>query len=128
MKKDELIIRKLNDQDVQLTGGDQDFTHSIDKGVTDDVLDIKKLTFWSIVTVIYMIVMVYGGYQIYTYWGFKSKMDLAINAEYKELSSKNAQDQEQLSTFGIVNADSGVYRIPIDTAFDLYIQKKSSGQ
>lgn len=128
MKKDELIIRKLNDQDVQLTGGDQDFAHSIDKGVTDDVLDIKKLTFWSIITVIYMIVMVYGGYQIYTYWGFKSKMDLAINAEYKELSSKNAQDQEQLSTFGIVNADSGVYRIPIDTAFDLYIQKKSSGQ
>ena len=83
MKKDELIIRKLNDQDVQLSGGDLEFTHSIDKGVTDDVLDIKKLTFWSIITVIYMIVMVYGGYQIYTYWGFKSRMDLAINAEYK---------------------------------------------
>jgi hypothetical protein len=128
MKKDELIIRKLNDQDVQLTGGDQDFSLSIEKGVTDDVLDIKKLTFWSIITVIYMIVMVYGGYQIYTYWGFKSKMNLAINAEYKELSSKTALDHQQLNTFGIVNADEGVYRIPIDKAFDLYLQKQSSGQ
>lgn len=128
MKKDELIIRKLNDQDVQLTGGDNEFTHSIEKGVTDDVLNIKTLTFWSIITVIYMIVMVYGGYQIYTYWGFKSKMDLAINAEYKELNSKVSADQEHLNTFGIVNADSGVYRIPIENAFDLYVQKQSTGK
>jgi hypothetical protein len=128
MKKDELIIRKLNDQDVQLTGGDNEFTHSIEKGVTDDVLNIKALTFWSIITVIYMIVMVYGGYQIYTYWGFKSKMDLAINAEYKELNSKVSADQEHLNTFGIVNADSGVYRIPIENAFDLYVQKQSTGK
>jgi hypothetical protein len=128
MKKDELIIRKLNDQDVQLTGGDNEFTHSIEKGVTDDVLNIKTLTFWSIITVIYMIVMVYGGYQIYTYWGFKSKMDLAINAEYKELNSKISADQEHLNTFGIVNADSGVYRIPIENAFDLYVQKQSTSK
>ncbi len=128
MKKDELIIRKLNDQDVQLTGGDNEFTHSIEKGVTDDVLNIKALTFWSIITVIYMIVMVYGGYQIYTYWGFKSKMDLAINAEYKELNSKISADQEHLNTFGIVNADSGVYRIPIENAFDLYVQKQSTSK
>ena len=127
MKKDDLHIRKLNEKEMQLSGASEDFAVSVEKGVMDDVLNIKVLTFWSVITVLYMLAMVYGGYRIYKFWGFQSRMEQAISTEYKELHLKRAADAHHLSTFGMVDSTSGVYRMPINAAIDLYVTEQKSG-
>lgn len=127
MKKDDLHIRKVNDDEMQLSGASQDFAASVHKGVMDDTLDLKMLSLWSIITVVFMILMVYGGYRIYKFYGFQSRTEQAISTDYKELRLKQASDAQYLGTYGMVNGDSGVYRIPIDVAIDLYVTEQKGG-
>jgi hypothetical protein len=127
MKKDDLHIRKINDDEMQLSGASNDFVLSVEKGVTDDILDIKVITFWSIITVLFMLAMAYGGYRIYKFYGFQTRVELAISTEYKELKQKKAADALHLSSYGMVDGEAGVYRIPIDAAINLYVTEKKGG-
>lgn len=127
MKKDDLQIRKVNDEEMLLSGAADEFVLSVEKGVMDDALDIKMLTFWSLITIIYMAAMIYGGYRIYKFWGFQSRMEQAISTEYKELQQKRAADAQHLSTYGMVDGDAGVYRIPLESAIDLYVSEQKGG-
>jgi len=126
MKKDDLHIRKINDSEVEMTGVDIDFASSVAKGVTSDYLDIKMLSFWSFITIAFMLALIIGSMKIYSYWGFRSGISQAIGTQYKDLSLKRASDANHLSTFGMVDGDSGVYRIPLNTAIDAYIQEQSA--
>jgi len=126
MKKDELHIRKINDSEVEMTGADDNFTLSVEKGVTADYLDIKMLSFWSFITIAFMLAMVIGSMKIYSYWGFRSQVSQAVNTQYKDLSLKRAADANHLSTYGMVDGDSTVYRIPLNSAIDAYIQEQSA--
>lgn len=125
MKRDDLKIRKINDSEVEMTGADDNYRLSVERGVTPDFLDIKVISFWAFIIVAFMLSLVIGGYNIYKYWGFQSRNKQAINTEYKDLRLKRAADANQLTTFGTVDADSGVYRIPIDLAIDAYVQEQS---
>jgi len=127
MKKDDLHIRRINDDEMQLSGASNDFVLSVEKGVTDDILDIKVITFWSIITVLFMLAMAYGGYRIYKFYGFQTRVELAISTEYKELKQKKAADALHLSSYGMVDGEAGVYRIPIDAAINLYVTEKKGG-
>jgi hypothetical protein len=127
MKKDDLHIRKVNEEEMQLSGASEAFTLSVEKGVMEDTLDIKMLTFWSIITIVFMIAMAYSGYRIYKFYGFQNRADLAISTEYKELKNKQAADAQHLSSFGMVDGEAGVYRIPIDAAINLYVSEKKGG-
>lgn len=127
MKTDDLHIRKVNDEEMQLSGAADDFVIAVEKGVMDDALDIKMLTFWSLITVIFMAAMIYGGYRIYKFWGFQSRMEQAISTEYKELHQKRAADAQHLSTYGMVDGEAGVYRIPLESAIDLYVTEQKGG-
>ncbi len=127
MKKDDLHIRKVNDDEMQLSGASQEFVLSVEKGVTDDVLDIKMLTFWSIITIAFMLAMAYSGYRIYKFYGFQSRVEQAISTEYKELHQKRAADAQHLDSYGMVDGEAGVYRIPINAAIDLYVTEQKGG-
>lgn len=127
MKTDDLHIRKVNDEEMVLSGAANDFVVSVEKGVMDDALDIKMLTFWSLITIIFMAAMVYSGYRIYKFWGFQSRMEQAVTADYKELRLKKEADAQHLSTFGMVDGEAGVYRIPLESAIDLYITEQKGG-
>jgi len=127
MKQDDLHIRKLNDDEMQLTGASKAFALSVEKGVMEDALDIKMLTFWSVITIVFMFAMAYGGYRIYKFWGFQSKVEQAISTEYKELQMKRASDAQHLGSFGMVDGEAGVYRIPIDAAINLYVTEQKGG-
>ncbi len=127
MKKDDLHIRKVSDEEMQLSGAGDEFVIAVEKGVMDDALDIKMLTFWSLITVIFMAAMIYGGYRIYKFWGFESRMEQAISTQYKELQQKRAADAQHLSTYGIVDGEAGVYRIPLESAIDLYVSEQKGG-
>jgi len=112
---------------MQLSGAGDEFVIAVEKGVMDDALDIKMLTFWSLITVIFMAAMIYGGYRIYKFWGFESRMEQAISTQYKELQQKRAADAQHLSTYGIVDGEAGVYRIPLESAIDLYVSEQKGG-
>ncbi len=127
MKKDDLHIRKVNDDEMQLSGASPEFVLSVEKGVTDDVLDIKMLTFWSIITIAFMLAMAYSGYRIYKFYGFQSRVEQAISTEYKELREKRAADAQHLGSYGMVDGDAGVYRIPIDAAINIYVTEQKGG-
>jgi hypothetical protein len=127
MKQDDMHIRKINDDEMQLSGASEEFVLSVEKGVTDDVLDIKMITFWSVITILFMIAMAYSGYRIYKFYGFQNRAEQAISTEYKELQQKRATDAQHLSSYGMVDGEAGVYRIPIDTAIDLYVTEQKGG-
>ena len=125
MKIDDLHIKKINDDEMEVSTSDQELVFAVDKGVMEDALNIPRLTFWSVITVLFMVVMVGVSMQIYTYWGFRSKVNQAIATEYKDLVQKRAADANTLSTYGMVDGEAGVFRIPLDEAIDQYVGEQS---
>lgn len=128
MNSDELHIKKVNESEVEMSGADNEMMHSVEKGVMDDNLDIKTITFWSFATVLFMLTLILGGFQIYKYWGFQSRNQQAINTEYKDLSQKRAADANHLSSYGVINPDSNKYHIPIEAAIDVYLKQVNPKQ
>jgi len=128
MNSDELHIKKVSESEVEMSGADYEMVHSVEKGVMEDDLDIKTITFWSFATVLFMLALILGGYQIYKYWGFQSRNQQAINTEYKDLSQKRAADANRLSSYGVINPDSGYYHIPIEAAIDVHLKEVNPQQ
>jgi hypothetical protein len=127
MKKDDLHIRKVSEEEMQLSGASDAFTLSVEKGVMEDTLNIKMLTFWSIITITFMLVMAYSGYRIYKFYGFQSRAEQAVSTDYKELRLKRAADAQHLNSYGMIDGEAGVYRIPIDAAINLYVTEQKGG-
>lgn len=125
MSIDELHIRKVSDVDVEVTTSDQTITLGYEKKVMQDHVDMKMLTKWTFLTILFMIVLVICAYNIYNYWGFRSKINAAINTEYKDLQQKRSNDAEVLGTFGVIDGDAGIYRIPLDAAIDSYVNEQN---
>lgn len=102
-------------ESVSIIATDQ-FAKDYNFGATPDNLNYSRLLFWSIfgtAVILLFIIAVFNVYD-YTYDGVQQR-----NAEqslYYDVDQLEASSTEQLNSFGVVNMEEGIYRIPIDSA------------
>jgi transposase-like protein len=109
---------KTEDQ-VDLEVANQEFSDSVNFGASIDNLNIKKLTFWTIFGTFLILVMIVGIIEIYDFTISTSQQDVAKESTFYDISELRERDKETLNSYGVVDLDEGIYRIPIDSAISL---------
>ena len=106
-------------ENVSLETSDELLIASVNHGVNDDNLNYNRLFFWSILGTVLVAVIIYGVVNFAQASWFDAQNEASINSEYSQVKEQKAKDAEILNSFGVVNLEEGVYRIPIDEAISI---------
>lgn len=103
-----------NEVDVEIT--DQKVADSVEHGVMLDQLNYKRLVFWSVFGTILVLVFVQALFEMNQYNQQLTEERVSSESEYYQAKQLKEEANEQLESFGVVDLENGIYRIPIDSA------------
>ncbi|NGP88255.1 hypothetical protein [Fodinibius halophilus] len=104
-------------QEVDIEADDR-VAESVAHGVMDDKLNYKRLVFWSVLGTILVIIFVKALLEMYQLNERQLKDSVSADSEYYQVNKMNREAEEELNSFGVVDAENDVYRIPIDSAIN----------
>lgn len=113
-----VTVPRDEDTVVDVEINDEKVSHSISYGVMGDKLDYKKLTFWSVLGVILVVIFVQLLMEMYDQATQINEDRISASSEYYDIQEQNRKDMERLSSFGVVDIENGVYRMPIDSVIN----------
>ena len=100
--------------DVEIS--DRKVADSVEHGVMLDQLNMKRLVFWSVFGIILVLIFVQALFEMFQYHERNVREAVAADAEYYQVNELKREAEEQLNSYGVVDLDNGIYRIPIDSA------------
>ncbi len=105
-------------EDVSIESDNSDFVQAVNHGVNADTMDYGKIFFWSglgIATVVVFVVAL----MFFAQFSFSNALrNASESSTYLEITKLEADQNEQLNSFGVVDLEDGVYHIPIDEAIN----------
>lgn len=105
--------------DVTLTGTSATFVDDIRFGMTRDILDVRKVAFWTFFGSGFVAFLVVGMVLIYSVITTNSiQRAYAESGGNYEVSQLKAEQAEHLDSFGVLDTDEGVYHVPIDAVIE----------
>lgn len=111
---EETVEHEVSEVDVEITN--QKVANSVDHGVMGDQLNYKRLTFWSVFGIILVLIFVKALIEMNQYNVQNTQERVSAESEYYQVNQMKRESRQQLNSFGVVNLDNGIYRIPIDSA------------
>lgn len=102
--------------DVEITN--QKVADSVEHGVMLDQLNYKRLVFWSVFGIILVLIFVQALFEMYEYNRQVTQERVSAESEYYQANQLKKQAHQQLDSFGVVDLENGIYRIPIDSAIN----------
>lgn len=105
---------EVTEVDVEVT--DKKVADSIEHGVMLDQLNYKRLVFWSVFGTILVLIFVKALYEMNQYNTQNTQERVSAESEYYQVNQMKRDSQQQLESFGVVDLENGIYRIPIDSA------------
>lgn len=106
---------KEKEEEVSLDAS-ENFIASVNYGANFDNLNYKRLTFWSIFGIAVIVIFVQSIMFIHDYTKSSAVQLRSEQSQFYNIDELKQNDQETLNSFGVVNAEEGIYRIPIDSA------------
>ncbi|MFO8029037.1 MAG: hypothetical protein R6U28_04180 [Cyclonatronaceae bacterium] len=99
---------------------------SVTYGVSHDNINLRTVSFWIVLGIVMVVIILFGVYNMYTYNQFLSSQQAAINSEYHELEERRQRDREMLTGFELVDEENRRYRIPVDSAMTLMVRQQEA--
>ena len=96
-----------------------DFFKSVEYGATFDKLNYKRLTFWSVFGASVMVLFIVAVMFMYEYTRTSAIQAQSERSTFYDIELLQRTDQVKLNTFGVVDSEEGIYRIPIDSAITI---------
>jgi hypothetical protein len=93
-----------------------DFLKSVEYGATFDKLNYKRLTFWSLFGTGVIVLFIVAVMFMFEYTRTSSLQSQSERSTFYNIEELQRNEQIKLNTFGVVDPDEGIYRIPIDSA------------
>lgn len=93
-----------------------EFASDYEFGATPDKLNYKRLFFWSIFGTSVILLFIVSIFYVYEYTFDGVGQQSSDTSRFYEIEQLQENDRERLNSFGIVDLEEGVYRIPIDSA------------
>ena len=111
-----VTIDAQNDASVETS--DQELSNAITIGVNDDIMDFKKLIFWSglgvgIVTAV-VVVWIFASQMFFE----QSKANATATSTYYAIDKLYEDANNHIQSYGVLDAEKGVYHIPIEAAIE----------
>lgn len=94
--------------------------------VEPDNLPVKSIA-WAVAALVVIVVGVYFAVN-QLYWASSTHLvqKVELDVPNKLLTSLQAADKLELTTYGEIDKEKGVYRVPIDVAIELYVKKNGN--
>lgn len=105
-------------EDVDVEISSEQVAESVDHGVMADKLNYKRLVFWSVFGTVLVIIFVRALFEMYQYNMQLTQERVSSESEYHQVNKMKEEGQQQLNSFGVVDLENGIYRIPIDSAIN----------
>ncbi|MEL7832404.1 hypothetical protein [Fodinibius sp. Rm-B-1B1-1] len=102
--------------DIEITS--EEIADSVEHGVMADKLNYKRLIFWSVFGTILVIIFVRGLMEMYEYNMNTTQERVSSESEYYQVNQMKKEARQQLESFGVVDLENNIYRIPIDSAIN----------
>lgn len=103
-------------EDVDISTEDEDLVNSVSQGVMSDTLTYSKLIFWSTVGTSLVIIFVIAMVFFSQFSLFEAQREASLRVTYSDFTELRAEQEQELNSFGVVDLEEGIYRIPIDSA------------
>jgi hypothetical protein len=94
----------------------EDFESSVEFGATRDDLNIGRLTFWTIFGTSVILLIVVAIMNIYEYSFTSADQLQSERSQFYNIQNIEQEAQAHLNSFGVVDLEEGIYRIPVDSA------------
>lgn len=104
---------EVSDVDVEIS--DQKVADSVEHGVMGDQLNYKRLTFWSVFGIILVLIFVKALVEMNQYNVQNTQDRVSADSEYYQVNQMKRASRQQLDSFGVVDLENGIYRVPIDS-------------
>ncbi|TVQ65093.1 MAG: hypothetical protein EA360_10690 [Balneolaceae bacterium] len=101
----------------------EEFADSVEFGATHDRLNYNKLTFWSLFGTGAIIIFIVAVMFMHEYTRTASLQTSSEQSIYFDIRELQRNDLQRLNSFGVVDPDEGIYRIPIDSAITLIVSE-----
>lgn len=105
-------------ENVILSANNDEFIASVEQGLQPDSMDYKKIFFWNVMGIITVIVLIIFAVEFQQHSTMEFQRSVANNAEYIDISNLRNAQTEKLNSFGLNDAENGVYHIPIEVAIE----------
>lgn len=107
-----------DDEEVSLEATDE-FIKSVEYGATFDILNYGRLTFWSAFGTISVVLFIVGIMFMHEYNRTSAIQERFQQSIFYDIEEIQQRDRARLESFGVVDIDEGIYRIPIDSAITI---------
>ena len=84
-------------------------------------VNIKMVALIGILGIAIVIISLVGLNQLFTFVTERQIREAVLVPVSEELLKLRAREDEILNSYGVINQDGGIYRIPIDSAISLYL-------
>ncbi len=117
-----LWIRESNAADVDYAEDEvsleatDDFEKSVTYGATFDKLNYNRLVFWSAFGTITIVLFIVAIIYMHDYTRTSVSQDRSDQSLFYNIEEIQQRDRVILDSFGVVDPEEGIYRIPIDSA------------
>lgn len=115
-KPQEEPVEGITEVDLEIT--DKKVADSVEHGVMLDQLNYKRLIFWSVFGTILVLVFVQGLFEMYQYNERITQDRVSAESEYYQANQLQREAQQQLESFGVVDLENQIYRIPVDSVIN----------
>ncbi|MDZ7772019.1 MAG: hypothetical protein U5K31_04665 [Balneolaceae bacterium] len=103
----------------------EDVAAGASEGAMLDRLNYKRLIFWSVFGMVLVVIFTVALFELYQYNTQLVRERVSAGSEYYEVNELRRQGEDQLSEFGVVDPEAGIYHIPIDSAMNQMVQQNN---
>lgn len=105
-------------QVVELITDDSVLVDELRYGASFDTLNMGRLRYWVIYGVIFFVSILIGLTWIFYFNDFATTHQVAEQSDFYQITRIKQQEQEHLSSFGVIDGEEGVYHIPVEQAIE----------
>lgn len=99
-----------------------EFASDYEFGATPDKLNYNRLFFWTIFGTSVILLFIVSIFYVYDYSFQNTGQQSAESSQYYNINQLQETSRERLNSFGVVDLEEGVYRMPIDSAITRIVQ------
>lgn len=100
-----------------------EFDEAASYGAMYDKLNIKNITFWSLLGIGVLLIVVFGVIALFNFNKFQFQETVSIRSEFPDFQRMQVAQNARLHTYGIIDEEAGIYHIPVDSAITLIIHE-----
>ncbi|MEX2602167.1 MAG: transposase [Balneolaceae bacterium] len=102
-------------RNVDLESSDKIFLSEIEYGAAYDIYNYKRLTFWTVFGTGFVIAAIFALIGINRFSIDTTRQNVSEQSRFYQIEELRQRDQATLTSFGVVDPDEGIYRVPIDS-------------